>query len=216
MQFSKPETDGINPPPLHKHTCTLVNSKLFIIGGFNITGQGEKIFNDLIVFDTETMYWYSPYCTGVSPINLSGHSATHDGDGRIFIFGGSDGNEYYNDVFYLNTNTFEWSKAKVTGDVPCARSCHSATAVGSKIYIFGGGQNNQSFNDVYALDTEKLAWSNINTKGEAPMTRGYHTASLIGDKIAIFGGSDTQSCFSDMSILDTTTNTWSSKKITFI
>jgi hypothetical protein len=59
MQWSKAVTGGIRPPPLCKHTCTLVGSKLYVIGGsytaFDEAQEAEvEVFNKIMIFDTGT------------------------------------------------------------------------------------------------------------------------------------------------------------------
>lgn len=216
MHWSTLATSGQTPKPFCKHTATLVGSKIFFFGGSS-TQIGEddeeiEVFNDLVIFDTETHSWWSPPQTGDLPGRHRAHTATLV-DTRLFIFGGGDGPNYFNHVYILDTKTFIWTKPKVTGTVPGPRRAHTATAVGNKIYVFGGGDGNSALAETFVFETDKMHWSVFQASGAVkPDPRGYHTATQVGNKIIFFGGSDTQACFSDMLILDTDTRTWSKKR----
>jgi len=194
------------------HTTTQVGSLLYLIGGSTIDDK----FNDLLLFDTETLFWSKPETNGVAFGKHRAHSATLVQD-KIFVFGGGDGPNYFNTLFVLNTQTLTWSQPKVSGSCPGPRRAHTATLVGNKIYIFGGGDGNKALNELYILDTERLVWSECRAtgaKGEVPGPRGYHSATLLpNNRILVAGGSDGQECFSDVYILDTSSNGWSKQKI---
>merc|ERR1711879_112078 len=217
MQWNKPSTSGIQPPPLQKHTASLVGRKIFIIGGSYsqedpIKNSVVEVFNNTLVFDTETMYWSYPECSGDVPTPRRSHSATTVDD-KIFVFGGGDGPNYFNDLYILDTKTYEWKKPQTSGQQPGPRRAHTATLVGTKIFVFGGGDGAFALNETYVLDTEKLHWTLLSAKGSVPDPSGYHSAAVAGDKIVFFGGSDIQCCFSDMVVLDTSACVWTKKKL---
>ncbi|KAG0144150.1 hypothetical protein CROQUDRAFT_47747 [Cronartium quercuum f. sp. fusiforme G11] len=138
------------------------------------------------------------------------HSATNV-DGRIFIFGGGDGPNYFDDLYYLDTISLVWTKPKIRGTIPSTRRAHATVLYGSQLIIFGGGNGSRALNDVHALDLTdltKLEWRELGIKGQSPLNRGYHSANLIGSKCIIFGGSDGGECFSDIHILDLENLTW--------
>lgn len=138
------------------------------------------------------------------------HSATHL-DGRIFIFGGGDGPNYFDDLYYLDTISLTWTKPKVKGVLPSTRRAHATVLYGNQLIIFGGGNGSRALNDVHALDLTDLSsleWRELAIKGRSPLNRGYHSANLIGSKCVIFGGSDGGECFSDIFILDLENLTW--------
>lgn len=138
------------------------------------------------------------------------HSATHL-DERIFIFGGGDGPNYFDDLYYLDTISLTWTKPKVKGTLPSTRRAHATVLYGHQLIIFGGGNGSRALNDVHALDLTDLSnleWRELAIKGRSPLYRGYHSANLIGSKCVIFGGSDGGECFSDIYILDLENLTW--------
>ncbi|PLW09315.1 hypothetical protein PCANC_25242 [Puccinia coronata f. sp. avenae] len=138
------------------------------------------------------------------------HSATHL-DGRIFIFGGGDGPNYFDVLYYLDTISLTWTKPRVKGVLPSTRRAHATVLYGNQLIIFGGGNGSRALNDVHALDLTDLSnleWRELHIKGQSPLNRGYHSANLIGSKCVIFGGSDGGECFSDIYILDLENLVW--------
>ncbi|KNE91960.1 hypothetical protein PSTG_14631 [Puccinia striiformis f. sp. tritici PST-78] len=138
------------------------------------------------------------------------HSATHL-DGRIFIFGGGDGPNYFDVLYYLDTISLTWTKPRVKGILPSTRRAHATVLYGTQLIIFGGGNGSRALNDVHALDLSDLSnleWRELAINGQSPLNRGYHSANLVGSKCIIFGGSDGGECFSDIYILDLESLTW--------
>ena len=80
-----------------------VENKLFLFGG---SGPHAYCFNDLYVFDPDQNKWTqyenfaNPEC---QPKARAGHSKTLV-DSRLFIIGGSYGQDYLKDVYILDTD----------------------------------------------------------------------------------------------------------------
>lgn len=80
-----------------------VNNELFLFGG---SGPHAYCFNDLFIFDPELSRWFQ--CDNFSnpedqPKARAGHSKTLVGS-RLFIIGGSYGQDYLKDVHILDTD----------------------------------------------------------------------------------------------------------------
>ncbi|RKP06211.1 hypothetical protein THASP1DRAFT_18758 [Thamnocephalis sphaerospora] len=207
LYWSKAGTFGKSPPKaLRAHTVTVVGERLFVFGGCD----ARVCFNDLYLFDADTMYWSHPETRGDPPRPCRAHSATLVGR-KLFVFGGGDGPNYFNDLHILDTDTLVWEHAKQHGDVPGPRRAHTTCYFDGHMYLFGGGDGVRALNDVYRLDTRdtgNLQWKQLEPAGEPPIARGYHTATLVGSKLVVFGGSDGHECFSDAHLLDLVTCTW--------
>jgi len=132
--------------------------------------------------------------------------------GKLFVFGGGEGQSYFDHLYVLDTNSMCWSKPECTGNIPGPRRAHSAVLAGKKMFVFGGGDGKIALNQTYILDIEKMSWDLLKTSGTLPSARGYHTANLLDDKMVIIGGSDGQECFSDIFSLDIANATWTKKK----
>lgn len=104
------------------------------------------------------MAWKSPECSGPAPVPRSGHAAILIGN-NLVIHGGfklrpdvkqatlkSIGSvltdSYYDDIRVLDTDTFVWSRLRISGLPPIARHGHTLNISGSDIIMFGGWTKN--------------------------------------------------------------------------
>lgn len=102
------------------------------------------------------LLWYQPDVSGEPPSPRAAHTATVVGP-RIYIFGGNDGQQVYNDVHYFDTEHLEWHHPVGEGELPPARAGHTATYLGQgQFLVFGGASATQAFNDLYVFNTCKF------------------------------------------------------------
>ncbi len=75
---------------------------------------------------------------------------------KMYVFGGNNGNKVFNDLHCLDTITMKWNKIKRVGNIPCARSAHTMTAMNEKyLVVFGGiNENGKPLNDIYIFDID--------------------------------------------------------------
>lgn len=117
---------------------------------------------------------------------------------KVFIFGGHGGVGYqrtsYNDVYFFDCETSEWTKVEYQGGVPPeARGGHSSMVLTDKeqLIIYGGWSSTGQFADIHAFDLVKHTWSNPDINLEVP--RWYHSTICIPAipswKFFVFGGS---------------------------
>ncbi|KND01703.1 uncharacterized protein SPPG_03498 [Spizellomyces punctatus DAOM BR117] len=116
--WSLPDTSGDRPTARAGHTATAVGTQLYIFGGF-VKQPQPKVFDDVYVFNTETMVWSKlsvaalppgPPCAVIDHDACMIHArprhqdqgteATESKDG-VLIFGGMDLSGIYNYVFQL-------------------------------------------------------------------------------------------------------------------
>jgi len=105
---------------------------------------------------------------------------------------------YLNDLRILDTETFVWSRLRVSGTPPNPRYGHSASISGPDIVFFGGWTHEsgkridkrESGNTEYftILNTNTMSWNLAKYKGKAPLCRYGHTVTSIGPHLLIFGG----------------------------
>jgi len=69
-------------------------------------------------------------------------------NGKLLIFGGSDGFRFFNDLFLIDLNNLVWQKVKTNGTSPPIRYKHSALCYGDKMLIIGGGDTSSHYGDV--------------------------------------------------------------------
>ncbi|KAI8366057.1 uncharacterized protein BYT42DRAFT_595979 [Radiomyces spectabilis] len=216
MYWSRAVTYGRTPSrPMRAHTANLVGEMLYVFGGCDV----KTCFNTLYILDMDTLTWSKPRTSGEIPPPCRAHSCTvvqRDlGSGRrsysLYVFGGGDGPNYFNDLYILNTETLTWSKPPVEGLPPSPRRAHTTCLWNDKIIVVGGGDGARALADVHMLDLsdpKKLRWSELHPSGTPPIARGYHTSNLVKNKLVVYGGSDGHECFSDVHILDLATERW--------
>jgi len=98
---------------------------------------------------------------GQVPSGRRGHTCVLV-DGVLLLFGGQDGNNFYNDVHSFQLDGILWSPLVCSGVAPLSRSYHTAVVWQHSMYIFGGtGANWCFFNDLHALHLPTNTWSQV-------------------------------------------------------
>lgn len=103
--WSQVQVVGESPAPRAGMELCNVNDKLFLFGG---SGPHAYCFNDLYTFDPDCSTW--EHCnnfrdpdTNPNPKARAGHSMTLVGC-KLYIIGGSYGQDYLKDVYILDTD----------------------------------------------------------------------------------------------------------------
>ena len=96
----------LSPPSRKEHCMFGIINYVVIFGG---VGENENYLNDMWAFDVENLYWVKLNITGDIPANRA--SATCQFSyGNIFLYGGYDKNEVFNDYYFFNIRNLEWSQ----------------------------------------------------------------------------------------------------------
>lgn len=209
--WSQPVIKGTPPAPRDSHSCTSVGDNLFVFGGTD----GRNPLRDLHILDTSSNTWISPSVRGEGPDAREGHSAALIGK-RLFIFGGcgkssnNSDEEFYDDLYILNTETFVWNHATTSGSPPAKRDSHTCSSWKNKIIIIAGEDSYDYYlSDVHILDADTLMWSKLETSGQLLPPRGGHTTVALGKNLFVFGGfTDESSLYDDIYMLDIDTGVW--------
>ncbi|CAG9335386.1 unnamed protein product [Blepharisma stoltei] len=152
-----PQTLGL-PPPLDSHTATLYEkdglSQMVVFGGFKYSERT----NDLYILNLSSLEWRK-ISTNNGPEPRSNHSAVIYND-FLFIFGGLNGEgEQIGDFWKLNLNTYNWQSIQAGGQIPAARSGHSAIVYSDLMVIFGGTKCvNRETNEMFSYSFENNMW----------------------------------------------------------
>jgi len=150
------------------------------------------------------------------PFQRYGHTVVAYGE-DIYLFGGRNDRTPCNRLYKFDTNTFKWSRPKVTGYIPGERDGHSACVIGKYMFVFGGYEDafERFPQDLFRLDLETMNWTLLACNGDPPIHRDFHSATPVGINMYIFGGRSTtmthprQDFYSNkVCYLDTSTNTW--------
>ncbi|KAI8324354.1 galactose oxidase, partial [Martensiomyces pterosporus] len=141
------------------HTTVSVGSKLYVFGG---TVDGYYL-QDLVSFDvrvaaTQGARWsYIDYGTNVPP-GRAGHSCSVYLN-SIYLFGGMNRDECFNDLWAYNLEDQKWSKVTPHGATPPARYGHASAVVDDCIFIMGGRTlRGEPLNDFFAYKISLQRW----------------------------------------------------------
>jgi len=124
----------------------------------------------------------------------------------MFVWGGSDGQDCFSDLFMLDVGTGTWLSRPVSSSIPGFG--HSSSMIGSSYtaLIFGGHTSETYTNELKMLNIDpRVEVSEVVVKpssGIAPCARGYHSSLYYDSRLFVFGGYDGDKSFNDTNILD--------------
>jgi len=125
-------------------------------------------------------------------------------------FGGTDGNQWFNDVWTYDPRTNQWSQLDCIGYIPQPREGHSAALVNDVMYIFGGRtKDGGDLGDLAAFRITSRRWYTFQNMGPSPSPRSGHSMTAHDKRIVVLAGepSSTERDPEELSyvyILDTT------------
>lgn len=200
---------GAKPSGRYGHTLNMLGPKVLVFGG-----QVEGFFfNDLVAFDLNTLNLASPRWELVSPVegnepppSRTNHVAVAHND-KLYVFGGTNGLEWFNDMWRFDPVTRSWQLLNCSGFVPQPREGHSASLVGDVIYVFGGRDvDGNDLGDLSAFKISSSRWFTFQNMGPGPSPRSGHALCSVGKKIYVIGGEGAESRGDEQNayILDTT------------
>ena len=84
------------------------------------------------------MTWYQgPGGAGAPPARFN-HSANIVGGTKMYVFGGWDGKNYFNDIYILDLEIMAWQRPETSGPAPTPRQGHASILIGNNLVIHGG------------------------------------------------------------------------------
>ncbi|TKX23049.1 galactose oxidase-like protein 4 [Elsinoe australis] len=196
-QWSRAAPAGTRPPGRYGHTLNILGSKIYIFGG-----QVEGFFfNDLVAFDLNALQQATnrweilvqntidggpPH--GQIPPARTNHSIITWND-RLYLFGGTDGVTWFNDVWSYDPRTNAWTQLDCIGYIPAAREGHAAALVGDVMYVFGGRtEEGNDLGDLAAFRISSRRWYTFQNMGPSPSPRSGHSMTTVGKTIVVLAG----------------------------
>ncbi|KAH7078587.1 hypothetical protein FB567DRAFT_139063 [Paraphoma chrysanthemicola] len=200
--WSRALPQGPRPTGRYGHTLNILGSRIYIFGG-----QVEGFFfNDLVAFDLNSLQssasrWEvllqnnkdqaSPQ--GRSPPARTNHSVITWND-KLYLFGGTDGITWFNDVWTYEPRTNAWTELDCIGYIPVAREGHSAALVNDTMYIFGGRtQEGVDLGDLAAFRITSRRWYMFQNMGHSPSARSGHSMTAFGKHVVVMAGEPSSS-----------------------
>ncbi|GES82222.1 hypothetical protein GLOIN_2v1656403 [Rhizophagus clarus] len=208
---------------IHDHTATIIDNKLYILGGSGYSGDHEFFYLDVSnKIDTQHLSW----------IDLSNINIVPSHYGATSVVGGANNNTLflygvYNSAMTL-VYTFDpifktWDIPTITGDNTIRKQFLTGIiARNGKMYLFGKTLPTGLIINDYTIDMDMLILDTINLnwgKGSlynAPTGRGDYGATLLPNQIILYIGRfdiKEESAFRRVYLYDTFDDSWS-KKIT--
>ena len=113
---------GLIPKPRSAHAaCSdILQTRVYIHGGADQSGD---VFSDLLVYTPSKNRFEKIETTGDIPPPLYGHSLVPHNH-HLYLFGGTSGYEYFNDLYRLDLLTKVWTKVQPSGRSPEHRYKH--------------------------------------------------------------------------------------------
>ncbi|KAK5946197.1 Kelch repeat-containing protein 3 [Knufia obscura] len=177
-------------------------NELLLFGGEYYDGLSAAFYSDLFVYQINQGEWRHVTSPN-SPLPRSGHAWCRGGNtGGIYLFGGEfsspkQGTFYhYNDFWYLDPDTREWTRLESKGKnkSPPARSGHRMTYWKSFILLFGGfqdtSQQTKYLQDTWVYDTRENVWHEFKLPpaSQKPDARSSFSWLPHESGVVLFGG----------------------------
>ncbi|OLQ11155.1 Dynein alpha chain, flagellar outer arm [Symbiodinium microadriaticum] len=169
-------SDPNAPPPRSNHTTSLHENSVVLFGGHGGVGYQRKPFNDTWVLNLDNQprglskwvvrRWTELACHGNPPPPRSGHQAFAK-DGCVYIFGGWNNEQQFNDLFMLDIENkdmgepMRWSdptldmKGEDAHPPPREHSAICYDPEESRLVIFGGWAN-KWLDDVWQINVSSI------------------------------------------------------------
>jgi hypothetical protein len=161
------------------------------------------------------------YTISNTPNKLKHTSSILNGDETVTIFGGSNGNYYYNSIYNFNLVSNSWSYSTVLKDnnasdtehgnnngIPSPRHGHSSVKYNNKMYMFGGKGGSTTYYDTWEYDLTTTTWTK-KALAQSSYARYEHTSIIYNGDMYVFGGYDGTNYFNNILKYDITNDTWS-------
>ncbi|KAK0737521.1 hypothetical protein B0T21DRAFT_166868 [Apiosordaria backusii] len=143
------------------------------------------------------------------PPARTNHSVVTFND-KLYLFGGTNGYQWFNDVWAYDPAVNSWSQLDCIGYIPSPREGHAAAIVEDVMYIFGGRtEEGADLGDLAAFRITSRRWYTFQNMGPSPSPRSGHSMTAVGKSIIVVGGepSSAQTAVNDLALvycLDTT------------
>ncbi|RIA85749.1 hypothetical protein C1645_879109 [Glomus cerebriforme] len=188
------------PNILLAHTATLLDNKLYILGGTDAKLnfiQKDLFYLDVSVpFNTQNLSWQDLSNIDLVPPHYFAAAikggANND---TLILYGGDTSDKTMSLVYTFDPQRIVWDNPKIIGVNTIRKFELIGVNSNGKMYLFGGvtfdGVNFTFLNDMLILDTINLSWG-IGSVVNAPTARSSYGATLLpNNNIIYIGGVNT-------------------------
>jgi len=188
---------SFKPLERYLHTATLVDNKLYVLGGddevnYEIIGKNFFYLDVSVSFSTQELLWNDLTSINIVPSHRNAASVNGGvNNNTLFLYGGLPHNSTGTValVYTFNIQSNLWSIPKTTGDIIAKKlGLTGIVDYNGKMYLFGGYKSiSDPLNDMFILDTINLNWG-IGSSVNAPTPRYYYGATLLPNQHIIYLG----------------------------
>ncbi|CAI2177666.1 18882_t:CDS:2 [Funneliformis geosporum] len=216
---------SFKPSHRYMHTTTLVNNKLYILGGhqsINSTIDAGKEFFYLdvsISFNAQNLLWYDLTSINIIPTHAFATTVRGVNNDALIVYGGRNltNAETMALIYVFDTQSNSWYIPSTTGvNYVKRRGLTAEMDDNGKVYLFGGWLIDGDYvNEMLILDTVNLTWRQGSSL-DAPTPRiNYGAVFLPNQNIIYLGGmmhTNENSPLNEVYSYDTINDKWSTIK----
>ena len=142
------------------HTATLIDNKLYVLGGINsntLPGKDFSYIDFSVPFNTQELTVQDLSDMNVVPSHIAASSAKGGANNKTLFLYGADIEKV---VYTFDPLTDSWTVPKIAGDAITKFGLTAAIDYNGKMYLWSGRQTTSSdlVNDMLILDTINLNW----------------------------------------------------------
>ncbi|ORY95768.1 hypothetical protein BCR43DRAFT_506213 [Syncephalastrum racemosum] len=175
------------PAERSNHSVAHAPNVLYFWGG----QRNGQFLSDMFYITTdlsEGLRWDYIIAKNEGPAGRAGHVSVVF-DNKLFIFGGTDGDHLYNDIWTFDLQTLLWKQVAAAGYIPVPREGCSASLVGDVMYVFGGrGPDGRVLGDLCAFKMAGHRWFSFQNMGPSPSPRADLSFTTVHNNIVALSG----------------------------
>ena len=168
MQWTEIQSAKIPDGPSSRLTCCALPNQ------GSILLHNHRCIDYVILFDTLHKKFRKQPTTGCCPSSRGLHAMVGLENGNVVVFGGaSQDGTMSNEIFLLNTETWNWEKLEPDGLGPSPRAAPCLCSVTNHhVLMFGGAEATPTglnpCGDLWLLDLDTPSWSLVQKDGGPP------------------------------------------------
>jgi hypothetical protein len=169
------------------HTATLIDNKLYILGGINsgaLPGKDFSYIDFSVPFNTQEVSLQDLSEMNVVPAHIAASSAKGGANNKTLFLYGADIEKV---VYTFDPQTDSWTVPKIAGDAITKFGLTAAIDYNGKMYLWSGLIFEEYKDDMLILDTINLSWGRGNMDN-APAPRDLYAAAMLPDQTIIYMG----------------------------
>lgn len=200
QQFDQRQLDTIRPPKRAYHSSVVIARELFVLFGRD---QADAAMGDVWIADLEPanttvpVLWREMVSVNAGPAARYGAGVAVRGY-LIFVFGGRDATQYFNDLFVLNTQTRRWA-ALPQPLRPVARAFHMMAFHAGWLVVAYGENATSAHSDMALYDFEVQSWRDVapSDPATAPEPRTAMFVTTVNSTHSMMGAGFASQTFND-------------------